>query len=241
LNSNVSALGSIKNTIEQKLDGTFVKTSGNETLRSVAIAEQTIREYFSGDYALDLNRVEYVPINQRKMMLAHVSGFRRLAAEEIDRLETDIRQTTGDSAIELVIIYSEKSISSANGTTRYGWILGKEGTPANIERVREIHADLVSFFDHDEEYQLVNTNVTRLDDKFHFLLEITGPEVYPRQHIEALKAQLANKFKEPIALYTWSRIEVIHGPQGLQSMKELNEYYGGRQKENLTEKIPLIL
>ena len=34
---------------------------------------------------------------------------------------------------------------------------------------------------------------------------------------------------------------IVHGPEGPLSLKELNQYFSGRQKENLPEIIPLIL
>lgn len=42
-------------------------------------------------------------------------------------------------------------------------------------------------------------------------------------------------------LYTWSRIELVHGPEGALSMKELSARFSSRQKENLPEMMPLIL
>jgi hypothetical protein len=52
---------------------------------------------------------------------------------------------------------------------------------------------------------------------------------------------MALKFKEPIALYAWNRIEVVYLPEGSLSMKQLNAYFGSRQKENLPKEMPLIL
>ena len=240
LSSNVSALGSVKNAIEQNLDGTFVKSSGNETLKNIATTEQIIREYLSTDVALDLSRVEYVPLGQRKLMLAHVVGVRLLTLEETRRLEGDIRHATGDPAIELVVSQLERTIKTADGTFRYGWLLGNKGTPENIKRSRQIQAELQACFDRDEDYELVNTNVTRLDDKFHFLLEVVGSQVYPPQELDQLQIQLTHKFSEPILLYAWSRIETVHGPDGQLSMKELNHYFSGRQKENLPDDIQVL-
>jgi hypothetical protein len=80
-----------------------------------------------------------------------------------------------------------------------------------------------------------------LDDKFHLLLEIVGPDFYPNENIEKLRAQLSQKFSEPIALYAWSRVERVQGPEGPLSMEKLSRYFGARQKENLSKKTPLIL
>jgi len=242
LSSNVSALGSVNNAIQQNLDGTFTKSGGSEMIRSIATTEQVIREYLSSDLALNLDWVDYVPRSpQRKIMLAHISGFRQPDAEEIRRLESDVRRATADPTIELAFSQLDRRISTAEGEIRYGWILGRQHSPETIERIRRMHADIVQFFDRQKAYRLVNTHVTRLDDSFHFLLEIVGPEICPRESVQALQAQLEKKFAETIALYAWSRIEVVHGPDGSLSMKELDRYFSRRQKENLPPEIPLIL
>ena len=96
-------------------------------------------------------------------------------------------------------------------------------------------------FAREEAYELLNVNATLLDDKFHVLLEIVGPEVYPRQKVEALQARLVEKFSRPIDLYAWSRIEVVHGPQGYITPGQLRRRFDDRQKENLPPEIPLLL
>lgn len=241
LSSNVSARGSVKNTIEQHLDGSFAKTAGTNILKDIAMAEQLIREYFAMDNSLDLTRVEYLPFGDRKVMLAHTVGVRQLTAEEVARLEADIRNATGDPTIELVVSSLEKAMRTKYGAFRYGWVMGKQGTSENRERVLQIRSELQKIFSRDGAYDLVSINQTRLDDKFHFLLEIVGPGVYPRPVIEALQAELTRKFAEPIVLYAWSRVETVHGPEGPFSINAVDRYFGGRQKENLPEEMPLIL
>jgi hypothetical protein len=240
LSSNVSALGSVKNTIIQNVDGTFEKSTGNDTLNGIATAEQVIRENLSADIALDLSRVEYVPFGKYKAMLAHITGFRDLTVDEIRRLETEIRSATGDSTIVLIISRLEKTMGSVNGPFRYGWILGAKGTDEIRERIRSIREELLTLFRLDEGYELVSTNVTQLDGTFHFLLEIAGAEVYPQSRVDALQKQLEQKFPEPIALYAWSRVETVLGPTGQLSLQELNRSFSNRQKENLPDDIQII-
>ncbi|MEJ2177560.1 MAG: TIGR00341 family protein [Gammaproteobacteria bacterium] len=241
LSSNVSALGSVKNAIEQQLDGTFAKSLGNETLKDIATTEQIIREYFSQDNALDLARVEFVPYGERRLMLAHVLGFRLLSPVEIENLQAEIQKATEDASIELIISQVDKTIHTPEGTFRYGWFLGTQGTPENLEYARQVMAEIATHFERDDTFTLVNTNVTYLDDKFHFLLEVTGPELYSPSNVEQLQAALEKKFDTPLALYAWSRIELVFGPEGPLSMKELSARFSSRQKENLPEIMPLIL
>jgi len=241
ISNNVSALGSVKNIIAPRLDGTFVRSSENDILNDIAATEQIIREYFSIDEALDLYWVENLPIGQNKVMLAHVIGARQLTREEIEMLEGRIRKATNDDSIELTISNMLKTLRNTEGTIRYGWNLGDNATPENRKRIRQIREQLSDAFAHEEVYELVNVNATVLDDKFHLLLEIVGPDFYPNENIEKLRAQLSQKFSEPITLYSWSRIERVQGPEGVLSMEKLRRYFVTRQKENLSKKIPLIL
>jgi uncharacterized hydrophobic protein (TIGR00271 family) len=239
--NNVSALGSVKNVVTLGLDGTFVKSSENETLKNVAIAEQIIREYFAADKSMDLIRVEPLTIAQSKIMLAHALGVRQLTPKEIGLLEARIRDATGEETVKLTFSIFQKTLQNTEGTIRYGWILGNKATPEIRNRIRKIRTELATAFNRDKTYDLVNVNATFLDGKLHFLLEIVGPEVYPRQNIEKLQAQLAQNYSEPIALYVWSRIEVVHGPEGPLSLAKLRQSFIDRQKENLPEEIPMIL
>ena len=241
LSNNISALGSVKNVVIRKLDGTYVKSSDNETLNTIAATEQIIREHFAVDYSLDLIRVEPLKINQRKLMLAHVYGVREITPKEIGVLQTRIRETTGESDIELLFSNLKKTLNNERGTMRYGWLMGNQGTPENFKRTQHVRADLESAFAGDDAYELININATLLNDKLHFLLEIVGPEVYPHQNVEALESKLAKKYSEQIKIYAWSRIEVVNGSEGPISLTEFHQSFSERQKENLPEDMKMII
>jgi hypothetical protein len=90
-------------------------------------------------------------------------------------------------------------------------------------------------------FELVNINATHLDDKFHFLMEIVGPKVYPHQRVKALESHLRQTYPEPIELYAWSRVEMIHGSEGPLSKVGFLQSFSDRQKENLPAEVPLML
>jgi len=240
LSTTVSALGSVRNTIEQNLDGTFTRSSGSDNIDAIATTEQVVREYLAADPSLDLNRVEYVPYGPRRLMLAHVIGLRPLTWEETGRLQADVRQATGDDDIELIVSHQERIIITTDGTFRYGWFLGSRATPETRERLLKVRADLTRLFERDDAYALLGFNANHLDDGFEILLEVAGPGIYPRLEVEQLQARLARELSEPVALYVHSRVEVIHGPKGPRSIKELDQYFRSRQKENLPQEVPAI-
>ncbi|MEN8806792.1 MAG: TIGR00341 family protein [Desulfobacterales bacterium] len=241
ISNNVSATGSLNTAVIPKLDGTFVKSSENDALNDIAATEQIIREHFASDRSLDLIRVEPMLFKQRKIMMAHVFGFREVTPEEVGILQTRIREATGEGTVELVFSNLKKTLIYEQGTIRYGWIRGIKGTPENLQRLQKVRADLESAFARDDAYDLVNINATLLDDKLHFLLEIAGPEVYPSQKVEALESQLGKKYSEPIKIYAWSRIEVVNGSEGPISLTEFHRSFSERQKGNFPEELPIIL
>jgi uncharacterized hydrophobic protein (TIGR00271 family) len=241
ISNNISALGSVKNVITNNLDGTFVKSSENKTLNDIATTEQIIREHFAADQSFELIRVEQLSINQRKIMLAHVMGFRQFIPREIEELENRIREATNENTIELFFSSYLKTLNNEKGSIRYGWILGKQGTPEILKHIRQVRKDLATTFANDKTYELVNINATHLDGKLHFLLEIVGPEIYPRQSVTALESRLSQTYSEQIKLYAWSRIEIVQTAEGSLSLMELQQSFSERQRENLPEDIPMIL
>lgn len=241
LSNNVSALGAVSNVVAPRLDGTFVKKSDNPNLNLIAITEQILREYFASDRALKLIRVEFLPLGKRKLVVGHILGVRKLTPEEVALLEIRIREASGDEEVELGITALERTLYNNEEEVLYGWVLGDKGTPEVRERIRQIRADLASAFAGEKDYVLVNVNANRMDDGFHLLLEIVGPEIYPRPKLQALEAQLVEKYKEPIVLYAWSRVETVYGPDGMNSMKTLRRYFNARQRENMPDELPMIL
>jgi hypothetical protein len=241
ISNNISATGSLNTAVIPKLDGTFVRASESDALNDIAATEQIIREHFASDRSLELIRVEPMLFNQRKIMLAHVFGFREVTPEEVGILQTRIREATDEATVELVFSNLKKTLVYEQGPIRYGWIRGIKGTPENLQRLQKVRADLKSAFVRDDAYDLVNINATLLDDKLHFLLEIAGPEVYPIQKVEALESQLGKKYSEPIKIYAWSRIEVINDSEGPISLTEFHRSFSERQKGNFPEELPILL
>ncbi len=115
ISNNVSALGSVKNIIAPRLDGTFVKSINSDMLNHIATTEQMVREYFSNDETMDLLRVENLSVDQNKVMLAHVIGTRQLTGEEIALLENHIRKVTKDDSLELIISTILRTLSNNEG------------------------------------------------------------------------------------------------------------------------------
>jgi hypothetical protein len=240
IGNNVSALGSVKTVFAPQLEGSFIKSSDNPVLRKIAIAEQVIRGYLASSMTMTLERVEHVPMANHDVLTAHLIGVRELAPEEVGLLESRIRKATDNDTIELNISTIHKSLISGDGAVRYGWILGDKATAETHARIRLIREELSAIFEGDRDFELVNVNVNELEGKLQFLLEITGPQVYSRRRLAELEAHLSRKFAEPVVLYSWSRVEVVSGPEGRMSLQELDRRFVSRQHENLPQELPSI-
>jgi uncharacterized hydrophobic protein (TIGR00271 family) len=241
VSSNVSSHGSVNSVMGRNLDGSFVRASNNPALKEIAISEQVLREYFSEDMAANLFWVELVNLANRKFMVAQVVSMREILPQEITLLQKRIRQRAHDNNIYLVVSRVEKKLQTEIGPMRYGWILGDKATPALRQKIDEIREELTKAFAELPGFDLVKFNATSFDDKLYLLLEIRGPELFPQSKIDELQTSLTQKYSMPVVVYAWSRVEVVRGPQGDESVNKMHQYFNLRQKENLPKELPSLL
>ena len=239
--ANVTAQGSAIFDSALELDGKFGRPVESLVLRNIAIAEQILREKFEGQHAVYFHRAEFMQLQHRNIIKAYVSGLHLLNADEILQLETAIRKATGDESLELIIRTAPENLQSTVGNIRYGWILGDKSTPERLAIIKEIKAELYTAFHNQGGFDIINVNANYLDSKFHFLVEVVGPEIYPQEKLDAVRRQLAKKFTEAIDLYVWSRPEVVLTPNGAMPLDAVYRYFATRQKENLPDEMMLML
>ncbi|WP_338601727.1 TIGR00341 family protein [Desulfoferula mesophila] len=241
VSSNVSAHGSINSVMSRNLDGSFVRASNNPALAEIAISEQVLREYFADDMATNLFWVDLVNLTNRKIMVAQVVSMRDILPSEITLLQDRIRQKAKKDNLYLVISRVGKQLQTEIGPMRYGWIPGNKATPAIRQKIDEIREELTKAFAERHGFDLVEFNATSLDDKLYLLLEIRGPKLFPQSDIDELQTSLTRKYSMPVVVYAWSRVEVVRGPHGEESVNKMRRYFIMRQKENLPKELPALL
>ena len=239
--ANVTAQGSAVYDSALELDGKFGRPVKSLVLRNIAIAEQILREKFEDQHAVYFYRAEFMQVLHRNIIKAYVGGLHLLNEDEILQLEAAIRRATGDESLELIIRTAPEKLQSSAGMIRYGWILGDKATPERLAIIKEIKAELYTVFQNQGGFEIVNVNANYLDSKFHFLIEVVGPEIYPQEKLDAVRRQLAEKFTEAIDLYVWSRPEVVLTPNGAMPLDAVYHYFAKRQKENLPDEMMLFL
>lgn len=82
----------------------------------------------------------------------------------------------------MIIRTIPEKLQSSLGMLRYGWILGDKATPECLAVINKIKDELHKVFQSDGDFQMVNVNANYLDTKFHFLIEVVGPKIYPKKN-----------------------------------------------------------
>lgn len=240
--ANVTAQGSAIYDPTLELDGTFGHSGERPELSKIAIAEQILREKFETQHSVHFHRAEYLQILHRNIIKAYVSGLHLLRDDEVQELEHILRKATGDESLELIVRTIPEALQTSLGKLTYGWILGEKATPDRIKLIQEMKEKIRNVFKNNDGFTIVNINATYLDDVFHLLLEVVGPEIYPRDKLDVLKEHVEEKFADvSTKLYVWSRPEVVLTPNGAMSLAEVNKTFSARQRENLPdEMMPLL-
>ena len=241
LSRDVSAVGHANEAVAQDLDGNFLASSENPTLQKIATTEQILREYFFNHVGLYLDEVEYVPLSNHPVMLAAVAGMRPLAKDEIGELESKIRLKSGDERLKLVIRHIPMDLYDREGKLRYGWWAMEDETPETVALVNQMRVFIDQEMKVDADFHLLHTNATHLDGRFHFLLEVLGAGIYPKEGVARLKKLLVDKYGQEVDLYVLSRPEVVVTPDRFLPLDKINEYYVGKQRKKLREEVARML
>jgi uncharacterized hydrophobic protein (TIGR00271 family) len=238
--ANVTSYGSATYDSALELDGKFGRPVESPILRKIALAEQILREKFEDQQAVYFQRAEFMQVLQRNFIKAYVSGLHLLKEDEILQLEAAIREATGDDSLGLVIRTIPEQLQSSAGRIRYGWILGNKASPERLSFIEKVKAELYVAIQDRDGFEIVNVNANYLDSRFHFLVEVVGPTIFPREGLDAARDRLSEKFAEAIDLYVWSRPEVVWTPDGIMPMDAVYQKFASRQKENLPDEMMLL-
>jgi hypothetical protein len=238
--ANVTAQGAAIYDSALELDGKFGRPVESPILRKIALAEQILREKFEDQHAVYFHRAEFMQVLQQNFIKAYVTGLHLLKNDEILSLEAAIREATGDDSLGLVIRTVPEKLQSSAGRIRYGWILGNKASPERLAFIENVKAELYSAIENQEGFEIINVDANYLDSKFHFLVEVVGPAIFPRERLDAVRGRLSEKFAEAIDLYVWSRPEVVWTPDGIMPMDAVYQKFAARQKENLPDEMMLF-
>ncbi len=238
LSEDVSSTGSINQVLTETLDGFFVGRKSDPRIKFIKLAEQTIREYMDTQPALYVEEINLVPISGKPLILATLFGMRKMSPEEIQNLESKIRQRAGDEKIDLAIRHIDVEVHDRFGKVYYGWATFQGFTPEQEIVFKEIKNFLTMEFENSE-YYLTNNDFTIRDGIYHVLVELTGPKLYSHEKLAELRKKLTKITGDQLQVYVRSKPEVVLTQSGYTSFDKLQDKFlkemGSVYKEEINE------
>jgi hypothetical protein len=224
LSKDVSSTGSINQVLTETLDGFFVGLKSDPRIDLIKAAEQTIREYMDTQPALYVEEINLVPISGKPLILATIFGMRKMKPEEIQKLELNIRQRTGDDTITLAIRHSDVELQDRFGKAYYEWATFQTLTPGQEMVISKIEDFLKMEFGNSEFY-LTNNDFSIRDGIYYVLVELTGPKLYSHEELAELRKKIAKITGDQLQVYVRSKPEVVLTQSGFTSFDKLKDKF----------------
>ena len=226
---DVSASGSIHQTVAETLDGFFLSAEPDQRIRTLQTAEQVVREYLDEKLGIHLESLEAYPVATQMLLVAEIAGARHLNRQEIEELERLIQDRLAQVPIRLLVRQE-----SANLRDKLGSVRTEFDMPRNSSSEEQITIDSIMEFARswlsDKKYWLNSLSCTILEDVYHVLLEVKGPTLFTRDDLHALRRDLAEVVDVSVEIYVRSELEAVVGPQGYTSFEELLNHYLERNR-----------
>ena len=207
--TDVSATGSTSAVVSENLDGEFISTNLNPTVKRFQLAEQALREVLEDQPALSLREFDLLELKQGPLILATVQSSRPLAASDVAEFEKTIQQRLDDPELRL-LIRSEAIIGiSSKGRVLYGRAhfgnltaeeeatrkLIEETTHATIEGIKDMF--------------VTSVDAMRKDDGWAVRAEVFGPRLLSPVEVKAVENKGAQVAGQPVTLDVWARTELV--------------------------------
>ncbi|MGW8325103.1 MAG: TIGR00341 family protein, partial [Desulfobacterales bacterium] len=231
LTRDVSAIGATNQALTETLDGFFVSKKPSSRIKLIKQAEQKLREYLETQLGMYMEAINELEVDGRPVIVATIIGARKMSFEEIENLESKIRESTGNDKLDLLIRHVNLSIYSRWRKINYGWTTFRHFTPDQEMVFKKIKDFLKTEFDKNE-YFLGNFDLSIREGIYHVLLELTGLKIYSREERVALNKKLSQITGKKIQLYVLSKPEVVLTPSGNLSFDKLQEKFS-KQGESL--------
>jgi uncharacterized hydrophobic protein (TIGR00271 family) len=219
LSKDVSATGSINQLLTEGLDGFFYSKKPDQKIRTLKIAEQTIREFLESRVELYVEEINLYSYKKHKTIAATVFGIRRLTVEEIRQLEREIQRRTGDDKLFLALRHINVHLYDRWGHAYYEWAQFEPLTPAQESVVQKIFTFLEEKFENSD-YFITNKDFSFQEDIYHVLIEVAGLRLFTREELIELKQKLIETVGVPIKLYVRSKPEVLVAEDGYSSFEK---------------------
>jgi len=231
---DVSASGSIHQAVAESLDGFFVPTKSlDPRITVLQTAEQILRENLEQKIGLHLENLEVYPTGEVLTLVAEISGARDLGAKEILAIENQIGNTLPEIPLSLIVRHESSRLKDKFGNVRVEF-----AHPVYSPEIIEIEArvgDYLKSWIAEKRFRLYASSMTRLDDAYHFLIELKGPTLFSNTDYAQLTSDLDDEFEFPVEIYVRSELETVLGPGGEVSFPDLLDDYRRRNRDAYRE------
>jgi uncharacterized hydrophobic protein (TIGR00271 family) len=234
LSRDVSSTGSINQVLTETLDGFFVGRQPDSRIKLIKQSEQTIREYLETQIGMYVEEINLISLDGRPVILATIFGAKKMSSEEIEKLESEIRNRTGDSTLNLVIRHINLNLYDRFGKVYYEWTTFQNFTPEQEMVFKKIKDFLKTEFDKSE-YFLGHSDLSIREGIYHVLVELTGRKLYSHAELVELRKKLLKITGKQVQVYVRSKPEVVLSQSGDSSFDKLQDKFL-KQAESLYQK-----
>ncbi len=239
--NDVSAMGSTSQVVARNLNGFFLSSNVNPNVQKIKTAEQIIREYLTSQMGLHLHDIEMLHFEKAPFILATVGGIRKLSPEEIQNIETMIRDRVGDTSVRFVVRFVPMVFYNRNGAIRYEWANLKIFTPEQESVLNEIRSAIKNEFSKSSDFFLTNLNSTIIENTYYFFPEVAGMRLFSQNDLQLLKQKLSETFNTPMEIYVWSKPGVVVTQHGYKSYDDHAGEMLRLQKDTFSNEIENLL
>jgi hypothetical protein len=181
-----------------------------------------------------VEEINLISLDGRPVILATIFGAKKMSSEEIEKLESEIRNRTGDSTLNLVIRHINLNLYDRFGKVYYEWTTFQNFTPEQEMVFKKIKDFLKTEFDKSE-YFLGHSDLSIREGIYHVLVELTGRKLYSHAELVELRKKLLKITGKQVQVYVRSKPEVVLSQSGDSSFDKLQDKFL-KQAESLYQK-----
>ena len=239
--NDVSASGSTSLVNARDIDGSFLSRSVHPNVEKTMIAEQIIRDYLSTQLGLNLQDVELLNLEGGSVILATITGFRKLTVSEIVRLEATIRNSAMDQDVSLVIRYVEMEFYDKDGMIHYEFASLKVPTKEHQEYINNLRQAVRNEIENHSDLFLKNVSIKKIGKRPFVLIELSGPRMITQSDYNAITANLSCHVTNDLQLYLRWEPEVVMTESGYKSYSTISsEVFANRDEPVEMELLRLL-
>lgn len=227
---DISSKGSNVAVVDHSLDGFFIDQDVRPEVRALQTAEKTIKGYLKNHTDLHLVTIDYFKHKHEPVVLAKIAGFRKLAPDEINYLQTSIREEVHEPNLELILRFENIALYTNKGPILPGWETSITPSKKQLQVMNSLDLALQDALQKNENYILGAVHKAVEEKSYVILAEINGAGFFEKDYLISLQRELEKHADKPVKLFAWINQGAVMTDKGLVSFQEL--YHSRKTKRN---------